>query len=222
MLSVVRLQNQIPLTELLRHSYAVLVHLGGAGLFIVGALDSSFLVLPFGNDLLMVAMSARKHALIPYYAFMAAAGSVLGCAVVDILSREGVDKALVGRVSMRRLDYVRRRIQKRAAWALVLVSLMPPPFPFTPFIAFAAAAKYPRPKLLGIVGAARCVRFCAEGLLAIEVGNQLLSVARSRGFEYAMIGLSVISVLASAGSVTHWTLQVKARRVPQRTRTSKT
>ena len=187
------------------------MHLGGVGLFIVGAFDSSFLFLPFGNDLLMIAMSVRKHSLLPYYAFMAAAGSVAGCATIDILSRQGAEKTLVGYISTKRLDYVRRRIQKRAAWALVFVSLMPPPFPFTPFVALAAAAKYPRLKLLSIIGVARYVRFCIEGILAIELGKEVLALARSRGFEYAMLGLGIISILGSAGSVTHWVMQVRGR-----------
>ena len=35
--------------------------LGGPGLLLLGILDSSFLFAPLGNDLLVVAMTARKH-----------------------------------------------------------------------------------------------------------------------------------------------------------------
>jgi len=49
--------------------------LGGFGLLILGVLDSSFLFMPLGNDLLMVAMTASRHVMLPYYAGMATAGT---------------------------------------------------------------------------------------------------------------------------------------------------
>ena len=45
----------------------VLMHLGGVGLLIMGVLDSSFLVLPLGNDLLVIALTARQHMKVFYY-----------------------------------------------------------------------------------------------------------------------------------------------------------
>ena len=46
---------------LIRHFFAVLLHLGALGLVILGVLDSSFLFLPVGNDLLLIALVARHH-----------------------------------------------------------------------------------------------------------------------------------------------------------------
>src|SRR5439155_25566166 len=56
------------LKHIAQHLFALFVHLGGLGLLAMGILDSSFLIMPFGNDLLLVAMTARKHELMPYYA----------------------------------------------------------------------------------------------------------------------------------------------------------
>jgi hypothetical protein len=39
----------------------------GLGLFTLGALDSSPLVVPSGNDLLVLALSTRYHERVPYY-----------------------------------------------------------------------------------------------------------------------------------------------------------
>ena len=50
--------------SLVRHLFSILLHLGGFGLVILGVLDSSFLILPFGNDLLLIALSARRHELV--------------------------------------------------------------------------------------------------------------------------------------------------------------
>src|SRR3954465_14166774 len=120
--------------------------LGGPGLLLLGILDSSFLFAPLGNDLLVVAMTARKHSwgAMLYYAFMSTVGSVLGCLLVDVLLRRAGEKGLEKYLPTKRLEYVKCKVQKNAVWALVLASIAPPPFPFTPFVMAAAALQYPR------------------------------------------------------------------------------
>lgn len=189
--------------------FILLSHHGGIGLLVVGLFDSSILFMPLGNDLLIVAMSSRKHALIPYYAAMAAAGSVLGCLTIDFLVRKGGEKELEKHVSHRRFDYVKKRMNKNAAWALAFASLMPPPFPFTPFVAAAAALQYPRRKLLSVIGTTRLVRFSIEGTLAFFVGRRLLRIARSSSFEYAIGSLIFVCVAGSTISVYRWIKQSK-------------
>src|SRR5689334_24516300 len=59
--------------------------LGILGLLLLSALDSSFLVLPFGNDLLLIALvSANRNSLIWIaYVLVSAIGSVIGVLIVD-------------------------------------------------------------------------------------------------------------------------------------------
>lgn len=53
--------------------------LGGVGLFIIAALDSSFLSFPQINDLLIIYLSTNYPARMPYYAGMTVLGSLVGC-----------------------------------------------------------------------------------------------------------------------------------------------
>jgi membrane protein YqaA with SNARE-associated domain len=200
------------LKHFLNHLYILFSHHGAVGLLILGILDSSFLFLPLGNDLLVIALSSRKHILIPYYAVLAAAGSVCGCFTLDVLFRAGGEKELEKHVSRKRIDYLRRRINKNAAWALVFASLMPPPFPFTPFVAGAAALQYPRRKLLSAIAIARLARFFIEGILAVFLGKRLIHIADSDAFEYAMGTLIVICIVGSVFSVVQWFKQSKGSR----------
>jgi membrane protein YqaA with SNARE-associated domain len=114
---------------------------GGLGLVVLGILDSSFLFAPLGNDLLVVAMSARKHSvpLMLYYSAASTVGSVLGCLLVDVTLRKAGEKGLEKHLPKKRLDYVKRKVKENAAWALVIAAIAPPPFPFTPFVMAAAA-----------------------------------------------------------------------------------
>lgn len=197
----------------LRHIAIGLFQLGGFGLLILGVLDSSFLMMPLGNDLLMVALSASKHAHMPYYAIMATAGSVLGCLLIDLVTRKGGEAGLEKYVPRRRMDYIKGKIDKRAGWAIAFASLMPPPFPFTPFIAGAAAFQYPRKKLLSIIAITRFVRFGVEGVLAIYFGRRILSLAKAPAVEYVVIALIVIAIGGSAFSVYRW---IKRSRQPRK------
>lgn len=187
-----------------RHLFVILVHLGGPGLLAFGVLDSSFLFMPLGNDLLVMALTVREHSLMPYFAAMAAAGSVIGCALTDVMVRGKGEKGLERYVPARRLAYIKKRIQEKAGWTLAVVSLIPPPFPFTAFVAAAAALQYPRRRLLAVIGASRLFRFLLEGLLALWMGREIIRIARSRTLEYVVLALVAVSIAGSVISVYGW------------------
>src|SRR5580692_1177211 len=186
--------------SLARLLFAFFWHLGGPGLLLLGILDSSFLFAPLGNDLLVVAMSAHYHSVprMLYYAAMSTIGSVLGCLLVDVILRRAGEKGLEHYLPRKRIEYVRKKVEKSAAWALIVASIAPPPFPFTPFIMAAAALQYPRIRLLAVTGAARMVRFTALGVLALLFGRHILRWAQSEGVQAALIGLIALSIVGSA------------------------
>jgi membrane protein YqaA with SNARE-associated domain len=179
---------------------------GGIGLLVLGILDSSFLFAPLGNDLLVVATTARRHSipLMLYYSAMSTIGSVLGCLLVDALFRPAGEHGLEKHLSPRRLQYVRERVTRNAAWALVLASIAPPPFPFTPFVMGAAALQYPRKRMLAIVGAARMFRFTCLGVLALIFGERILRWASGPVVQALLVGLIVLCVVGSVISVVGW------------------
>jgi membrane protein YqaA with SNARE-associated domain len=202
----------------MRHLTQVLLALfwkfGGLGLVVLGILDSSFLFAPLGNDLLVVAMSARKHSvpLMLYYAAASTVGSVLGCLLVDLILRKAGEKGLEKHLPKRRLDYVKRKVTDNAAWALVVAAIAPPPFPFTPFVMAAAALQYPRKKMLAVIGVARMVRFTALGALALIFGRKILRWADSAIVQDVLIGLIVVCTIGSIVSVIGWVRRSRGAR----------
>jgi len=181
--------------------FGIAAKLGGFGLILMGILDSSFLFVPLGNDLLMLGLTTQHHSRMLYYAVMAAVGSSAGCFLVDVLARKGGEQGLIRILPPKRIEYVKRKINSKAGWAVALTALMPPPFPFTAFVAGAAALQFPRKKLLSILATARFVRFCAIGLLAIFFGKRILQIARTPLVEYTLIGLVVLSIVGSSVSI---------------------
>ena len=191
--------------------YALATRFGGFGLFATSFFDSSFLFIPLGPDLLLVAMVAQKHGMMPYYALMAALGSVSGCAVIDVVSRKEGEKGLERLLSRRQLHSVTKRVKKSAAWALSFASLMPPPFPFTPVVIAASALQYPRKRLLIVVGVTRLTRFIIEGVLGIYFGRQILHAARSRIVDVGIVILVILSLGGSIISIYEWIMKPKNR-----------
>jgi len=181
-----------------------LLHLGGFGLLILGVLDSSFLVMPLGNDLLLIVLTARRHSMLLYYAAMATAGSVGGCFIMDLISRGGGEKGLKSTIGDKRTEYVKKRVTRHGGWALAVAALMPPPFPFTPFVAGAAALQYPRKKLLSVIAVSRLVRFSVDGSLAVLFGTRILKWAQTPAVIYGIVAIVVISIVASVISIYGW------------------
>jgi uncharacterized membrane protein YdjX (TVP38/TMEM64 family) len=139
-----------------------------------------------------------------YYAGMSTIGSVLGCLLVDVVFRKAGEKGLEKHLSPRRLAYVKRKVTGSAAWALVVASIAPPPFPFTPFVMAAAALQYPRRRLLAITGAARMVRFTTLGVLAYFYGRRILKWAENDVVQWVLIGVVVLCAVGSIVSVVGW------------------
>ncbi len=179
---------------------------GGPGLLVLGILDSSFLFAPLGNDILVVAMAAQ-HRSVPetlYYAVMSTVGSVLGCLLVDLVFRKAGEEGLEKHLPRKRFEYVKKKVNRNAAWALVLASIAPPPFPFTPFIMAASALQYPRQKMLTVVGFARMVRFTGLGVLALFFGKRMLQWAQNGVVQGFLVGLIVVCIVGSVISVYGW------------------
>jgi membrane protein YqaA with SNARE-associated domain len=200
--------------SLTRFLFAFFWHLGGPGLLLLGIFDSSFLFAPLGNDLLVVAMTAHYRSVprMLYYAAMSTVGSVFGCLLVDMVLRRAGEKGLQHYLPLKRIEYVKKRVEKNAVWALILASIAPPPFPFTPFIMAAAALQYPRLRMLTVTGVARMVRFTALGALALLFGRNILRWAQSETVGIVLVGLIALSIVGSAISVVGWVKRSRAVR----------
>jgi membrane protein YqaA with SNARE-associated domain len=191
------------LNAFLRHLFRLAYRSGSLGLITVGMLDSSFLILPFGNDFLLMGLAANHHDRVPAYVLAATAGSLLGVCLTWALSRKGGEQ-LHKRVKSRKLAYVEKQVREHAGWALVIASLMPPPFPFTPFVAAAGALEVPASKVISTIAIGRLVRFTFEGILAIIYGRWIMAVARSEALHDFAITMIFIAALGSAWSVYTW------------------
>lgn len=185
--------------------------LGGLGLLLLGVLDSSFLFMPLGNDLLVVALTAAHRQRMLYYVVMATVGSVIGVAITQWASAKGGQKGIEGKKKSRRVAYIERKVHEHGGIAIATAAIMPPPFPFTPFIIVAAALQYPRKKMLLIVAGCRAARFAIEGSLALIYGRRIIQLAQSPALQIFIMVLVAISIAGSAWSIFTWVRKSRNR-----------
>lgn len=170
----------------------------------MGVLDSSFLFLPFGNDLLVVGLVARHHDGFLLYVLAAACGSTLGVLLVDVVARRVGEERIQKLAGPKRFEYLKRKIGEKGGRALVLACLAPPPFPFTMLVATNSALGYQRRRLMTIVWVSRAVRFTILGLLALKFGRHIIRIMNSTPFKWSMIVLIAICIIGSAVSISSW------------------
>jgi membrane protein YqaA with SNARE-associated domain len=177
--------------------------LGIFGLFLFSALDSSFLVLPFGNDLLLTALVSADRSGVSWigYVLASVAGSLLGVLLVDILMRKTGEKGLERFATPEKVEQIKRKIENKAGLTVFVATVLPPPFPFTLVIMTAAALQYPRRKLMVAVLLGRLVRFTLEAVLALYFGRRVIRYVNSDMFAYFVYVLIAVAAVASAWSL---------------------
>ena len=182
------------------------LRLGIFGLFLLSALDSSFLVLPFGNDLLLIALVSRGRNSLAWigYVLVSALGSLVGVFIVDVLMRKAGEKGLERFLSPQKIERFKRKVENKAGISVFIATVLPPPFPFTPVVMTASALQTSRRTLFVSVFIGRLVRFTIEALLALYFGRKLISLIRSDVVTYVVYGLMILGAVLSTLSVITW------------------
>ena len=182
------------------------LRLGIFGLFLLSALDSSFLVLPFGNDVLLIALVSRDRSSLAWigYVLVSALGSIVGVFVIDLIMRKAGEKGLERFVSARKIEKFKAKLENKAGVTVFVATLLPPPFPFTPVVMTASALQTPRTKLIGAVFVGRLVRCTIEALLALYFGRKLIAYINSDVVTYFVYGLIAVAAVLSTLSLITW------------------
>jgi membrane protein YqaA with SNARE-associated domain len=175
--------------------------LSPVGLVLMGILDASMVFfLPLGIDFVVIIMAARKPEWFWLYALLATLGSILGAAGTFWVGRKAGEKGLTRFVSARRLKRVKSRVNS-GAFVVAAMGLIPPPFPFTPFVLAGGALGMKPWAFFGALAAVRTMRFGIEAALASLYGRGILAWMKTPAFRMVVgvfIAVAVIGTLVSA------------------------
>ena len=180
-----------PITKFLTRVSEYLVGFGAFGLFTLAILDSTFVPLPSSVDALMLVLSTTHPSWMLLYAFMATAGSAIGCLILYLISRRAGARAL-NRFSERKQARVKYWIERYDAISVLVATLLPPPFPFKLFVVSAGVFRFSLLRFMLAVVAGRAFRFLLEGYFAVKFGAQAKEVLAKY---YPWIGLSLVAAI---------------------------
>ena len=188
------------------------------GVVVLAALDSTiFVSLPFGIDAAVIILAARLQTLWWVAPILATFGSVAGAWLTFWMGVKAGEQGLKRYVSAKRLARVRARIQRSGAVALAVLDLIPPPFPFTPFVLAAGALGVNASTFFVTLIVCRLLRFGLEAALAVVYGPHILSWLESDLFHDIVIGcilVAVVLTLLSVIALVRTSGRPKGRRVP--------
>jgi len=172
--------------------------LGAPGLFLISFLDSSVLTFPIINDFLLIDLAVQRPALMPYYALMAASGSLLGCVLLYYIARKG-GEAYFHRKAGERGHTIRHWVTQNGFGGMLLAALLPPPTPFKIFVFAAGVFEMPLGSFALAIGLARMIRYFGIGYLAVKYGHDTLPLlARHKlTVAIALVVFAAVSYLAS-------------------------
>src|ERR1700736_2896868 len=171
--------------------------LGGVGLVLLGIADNSVIPLTGSMDVLTIYLAARHRQTWPYYALMATLGAVIGGYITYALSRKGGKQAMERKLSERRAAKVYKTFERWGFWAVAVPALLPPPFPFVPFLIAAGAMQYSREKFLGALTLRRAVRYTILAGLGALYGTHIVRFF----WRYYKPALTILIGLAVLGGV---------------------
>ena len=177
-----------PVTKWLTRLSEYLIQFGAFGLFTVALLDSTFVPLPSSVDALMLLLSMTNPSWMLLYAFMATTGSALGCLILYLISRRAGARAL-NRFSEAKQARVKNWIERYDMFAVLVATLLPPPFPFKLFVITAGVFRFSLVRFMLAILVGRGFRFLLEGYFAVRYGAQAKEILTKY---YPWIGLGLV------------------------------
>ena len=177
-----------------------LITFGAFGLFAVALLDSTFVPLPSSADALMILLSTTNPSWMVLYAFMATAGSAIGCWILYLISRRAGTRAL-NKFSEAKQRRVKHWIERYDAASVLVATLLPPPFPFKLFVITAGVFRFSLLRFMIAVVVGRAFRFLLEGYFAVRYGAQAKEILAKY---YPWIGLALVAAIVLFLLIKRW------------------
>ena len=171
--------------------------MGGPGLVLLGIADNSVIPLTGSMDVLTIWLAARHREPWPYYALMATLGAVIGGYITYALARKGGKEAMERKLSRKRAAIVAQTIERWGFASVAVPALLPPPFPFVPFLLAAGALQYSRKRFLAALALGRGVRYSIAAGLGYLYGTHILRFFS----QYYKPAVAILVALAVIGAV---------------------
>jgi membrane protein YqaA with SNARE-associated domain len=166
-------------------------------LFLLAILDSAGLPVVGGVDFLLVAIAANRPDQAYWAALCAIAGSLLGSSVLFGIARKGGEVLLARYIASRRGARMHAWFERYGLVTVFIPALSPLPLPMKIPVFCAGALEVRWSFFLGVVLAARTLRYFALAFLGLRYGQMTFSLLRSHLWLVILLalGLAVVALL---------------------------
>jgi membrane protein YqaA with SNARE-associated domain len=141
-----------------------------------------------------VAIDPRRIIL---YAAMASFGSALGSTVPYLIGYKGGEALIAKKLGQQRFARMHARSEKYGDLALIIPAIMPPGFPFKPFVFMAGVTEMRYPHFLLAIFVGRLLRFIILGGLIVAYGPEILSFLMAAFRHHRLATFAVIAAVAA-------------------------
>lgn len=154
--------------------WSLLKPLGIWGVFVISAVDGSFMGLPMDAVVASYVYQDRSRFLL--YVLLASAGSAVGSSVLYVIGYFGGEALLRKRLSPARFGKIHRSFEEHEFWALMFPAMLPPPTPFKLFVLAASVFEMNFGHFLLAIFAGRFIRFMILALLTMKYGKEVVNL----------------------------------------------
>lgn len=186
--------QQVPQAKLPPWLQHFVTAMGGGGLAAVAFFDSSVLSFPFVTDAIVIELSREHPARMPYYAAMAAAGSLLGCIWLYLLAKKG-GEAYFHHKHGHLADRMRSWVDANAFLSVFVPGILPPPFPFKVFVLAEGVFQVPLRTFVLALVCGRCLRYFAEGVLGVRYGEAVIVFMKVHTLAFALACFLILAAV---------------------------
>ena len=193
-------------------------HLGAFGLFALAILDGSPIPTLGGPDLVTAILAARHREPWYFYAAVSTIGGVIGSLITYSIARKAGETYLTRKFGERRIHHLFDFIREWGGGAIIVATLLPPPFPATMVFTAAGILGYPTRRYLGAIALGRAIRYGLLAWAAEHYGRHFVRLVRHPeryiGWSILMGGL-VILMVATGVLMWRWTRQSTSLEQPR-------
>jgi membrane protein YqaA with SNARE-associated domain len=124
---------------------------------------------------------------------MATAGSAIGCWILYLISRRAGARAL-SKFSEAKQKRVKDLIDRYDMLAVLVATLLPPPFPFKLFVITAGVFRFSLLRFMIAIVAGRAFRFLLVGYFAVKYGAEAKALL-ARYYPWIGLGVAIAVIL---------------------------
>ena len=181
---------------MLHHISDALIRYGPWGIFVLAVLDSFGVPIPAVMDALLIYVAVKSPERGWLTATMALLGSLIGSAALFLMARFG-GRWVVKPPVPGRPQRFRQWFQRYGLVTVFIPALLPIPMPLKVFVISAGALRTPLSQFMGVILAARLVRYFGEAWLGVSMGEGAQGFLTRNAWTLAGVGLALAFLLVA-------------------------